>query len=114
MFFKSGNYEYEFKYKFSSLKALEKKSGKAISKLMSEENMGFEAMSLFIWAGLIWNNEILSVQAVDKIIDDYIDGNEENDFTDLMEMATTAFEKAGFGAKKKKKDEPEVVEEKAQ
>lgn len=118
MIFKAGDKEYTFKYKFSSLRKLEAIAGMPVSSLLREDNMGFDTMALFIWAGLIYNHKKLTQDELDDIIDDFVEGeheeeieNEEtkeketiivqNDFTDLMEMATKAFEAAGFGAKKK-------------
>lgn len=92
--------EYVLEYRFKSIRQLEAAAGKSISELLSNK-MGFETMGLFIWAGLLVHNKDISVEQVDDIIDKYLD--EGNDFSSLMEMATQAFEDAGFGAKKKKK-----------
>ena len=124
MIFKAGDKEYTLKYKFSSLRKLEAIAGMPVSNLLKEDNMGFDTMALFIWAGLIHENKRLTQDELDNIIDEYLQGEHEeeiedketkkkervivqNDFTDLMEMATKAFELAGFGAKKKTKKQEE-------
>jgi hypothetical protein len=120
MIFKAGDKEYTLKYKFASLRKLETIAGMPVSSLLKEDNMGFDTMALFIWAGLIHENKRLTQDELDEIIDLYLQGEHEeeiedketkekervivdNDFADLMGMATKAFEVAGFGAKKKTK-----------
>jgi hypothetical protein len=111
MYFTAGDKEYQLKYTMKSVKALERKTGKPFQRIMAEDNLGFIEMGLFIWAGLLHQNPILTEAQTDDIIQKFLETNEDEDITVLIEKASKAFEESGFGAKKKKKIIQEIQEE---
>lgn len=52
------------KYDFNAICDIEEKFGKGVAAIFTEEQMGFNTVRLFLWAGLKWKMPGLTVQQV--------------------------------------------------
>ena len=100
--FEYNNKEYTFKFNFGRLRRMERKNKISINKVLTD--LSFDGMFALMQAGL--EHEKLTSQELEELIDNYIE-QEDNEFMSLFNLCMEAYTMAGFGDKKKLKEEKE-------
>lgn len=84
--------EYQIKYNFNAICALEEKANKGIMELMSSTQVGFNSVRLLIWAGIKHTNKYLTLDNVGDLLNKYI--TEGNTLDTIMEKVSEALKES--------------------
>jgi hypothetical protein len=89
--------DYILEYNYNAIADIEEKAGKGITKLFSEDVIGFNVLRLLVWGGLIKNNPRIIIQTAGNLIEKYVE--EGNSTSEMMDEIMTAMQKNGFMGK---------------
>lgn len=98
-----------FRLDFNAIADLEALLGKGIGALMSEENLGFNVIRAFYWAGLKSKEKGFTVQRAGSFVQRELAGGREME--DLMVPVTEALIASGFVDRKEVEEVDEEEEE---
>ncbi len=104
----------KLRYNFNAIADLEQQVGSGVTKLFSEEMVGFNTIRLLFWAGLRWEDPGLTMQRAGMIIEQLL--SEGHSFEELSGWITDAFQLSGLIGVKEEgsgESEPPFVKEQA-
>lgn len=87
-----------FRLDFNAIADLEALLGKGIGALMSEENLGFNVIRGFYWAGLKFQDKGITIQRAGNFVQRELSGGRE--LEDLMVPVTEALIASGYADRK--------------
>lgn len=98
------------KYDYNSVAEIEISFGKGIGRVLTEENVGFNVVRLFYWAGLKWKQPGITLQVVGNMLGKKI-SEEGLNIADLMEPVMEALKRSkllGAGEEENSEGDPEA------
>lgn len=87
--------EYLIKFDYNGVCDLEALFGKGIASILTEEQVGFNLVRAFYWAGLKWKMHGLTIDNVGRMLGKEIQQNGKN-ITDLMAPVMDALKQSGL------------------
>jgi hypothetical protein len=98
------------KFDFNAVSDVEEAFGKGIGFIFNEENVGFNVLRTFFWAGLKWKDPGMTIQRTGLLLGEAIESGEHT-IESLMKAVITALQKSKLLGDTSAKTEDEGAEE---
>jgi O-phosphoseryl-tRNA(Cys) synthetase len=103
-----GDKEKQLRFDFNAMADLEQHFGKGIAGIFNEEQIGFNTIRCFYWAGMKWKDRGLTVERTGKMLMKKVD-EDGSDIEELMKPILEALQASGLmGDMNAEEDEEEA------
>jgi hypothetical protein len=95
----------QLRYDFNAIADMEERMGKGVGAIFNEQNVGFNTLRLFYWAGLKWKDKGITVERAGDMLQKEIENG--SDIGELMEPVLKALKLSGVMGKSQDEEETE-------